>query len=172
MVLNDWRDVLDAVSGVATICLSAASIYIAVAVHRWQKNAARVTGQVLFSELARNYNELVLRQPELQEIERRRHPFGELELSDVRKMFFQFLLLNEACTRFAAMTSDAHDKEPCEVSFKNLAYVMYADRCFIEQHCLPRGYAADFCSALQAEWARIDAKQSAGARACVGGGQL
>ena len=155
MELKDWADLARIVTSFASLAVLCFTAYIAWSVKKWQVDAAKSNMSSQTTEHMRQYNMLVLSDPDLQDFEAKMHPHDDLNRSDVKKMYQYFILLNVQHSRFVSNNSKIIDEHFYIESIKNTSRMTYTDREFIENNCLKRGYPESFANELRGEWKKI-----------------
>lgn len=156
--LEHYANTAKIVTSFASVMVLSVSATTAIYIYLWQRKSARIEATKKLNDDLREYNMLVIKTLELQELEASSHPWGDrkLEISEVKKMYYYFILLNVSYNLYAAYSIDSIDKGVYRAQLDNTANNTCADRNFIEQHVFPRGYKEEFCKELIGRWDFIE----------------
>ncbi|MGH1439399.1 MAG: hypothetical protein ACRBBR_04730 [Cellvibrionaceae bacterium] len=102
MELEDWANIARIITSIASLAVLCFTAYIAWSVKKWQIDAAKSNVSSQTTEHMRQYNMLVLSDPDLQDFEAKTHPFKDLSRNNIKKMYRYFILLNVQHSRFIA----------------------------------------------------------------------
>jgi uncharacterized membrane protein len=155
LTLSDWADIARIVTSIASVLVLAASATAAVLVYRWQRKLARIEATRKLNDDNRAYNLLVIENEDLQSLDAQRHRWGQLENSDVKKMFSYFILVNISYNLYEAYLNNAVDKNVYRSQLDNCANTTYLEKDFVLQHVFPRGYKEGFCNEIKERWEAI-----------------
>ena len=152
MTLQDAAHLAQIVSGIAQVLFLTVSTTVAVLVYRWHRSNAHIEAERRLSEDLRHYNNMILEDEELQDIEVENHPHGNLDRDGVKRMYKHFIRMNISMNLWEARRRNAVSEKRFLTHLNNLAMQTYRDRDFIMQHVLPRGYPEDFRELLLNTW--------------------
>ncbi len=153
MGLKDFAAIAEIITSVATVLILGTSATVAVMLYKWHRDTAKISNNRLLNENLRHYNELMISNEQLQDLDIKRHRWGNLEKDELIMMYQYFIYLN--LTQSAFKARKALDNEVFESQLNNAANLTYKDREFINQHVFPRGYSGGFQSELKKRWEKI-----------------
>ncbi len=150
---------LTQISEFASLVTAFATLVLAFLIYRWTRLLEKNSQAQQMNHDFQEFNKLVISNDELAEIERANHPFGDLSVPDVKKMYFYFLWLNIADNTLRTRDNALIDPELADSRMSNQALVTFSDRNFIEAHVFPRGYENQkICKELRKRWKALELK--------------
>jgi hypothetical protein len=134
------------------------TIGIAYIVYRWAKKTENANATREAQNEWQQYNQLVLTNPDVAQVDRNLHQHGDISAEDHRKMFVYFMILNMGLNIWISKQNKLIRPDIAVSINKNISSLLHKDKDFIEQHVFPRGYPDLFAELLREHWQGIDAK--------------
>jgi uncharacterized membrane protein len=156
MTLEESAQIAKIITSLVSVFLLTISVIVAVSVYRWQRHKEKIDTARRLAEDLRHYNELVLKNEDLQEIAAASHRWGHLDKKDVVRMYRYFVLFNVALSLFEAKGKKAVNTATYEAQMNTFANTTFADKDFVKQHVFPRGYTKEFRKEIGDRWLLID----------------
>lgn len=147
------------IADAASIVTAIATAIIAYRVFIWSKSTEIANQSRQTNNEWQSFNQMVLEDNELLQLEADLHPYGKLDRSGAKKMYFYFMWVNLADNTLRARKLGRIDDDLAEERLRNQALVTYLDRGFIEQHVFSRGYQRDVCREFRERWQELDTKE-------------
>lgn len=146
---------VEIVTNIAIFIALTTSAIVAILLYKWHQRSARITNNRLLNEDMRHFNELIISNDKLQDLEIERHTWGNLEKDQIITMYQYFILLNTTQSAWKAFDRKALDKELYDSHANNTAKLTHKDRDFITKHVFPRGYNKNFQKEIEKRWETI-----------------
>jgi len=156
MDLETLASISKIVSSIASVLLLGVSVTVGIFVYKWQRESSKISCIQKLHDDLRFYNQLVLENDDLQDMEVKLHRWGTITKDEVKKMYYYFILFNVTYNSYEAANRGAINKLVYESQVNNVANTTYDEREFIKKHVFPRGYENGFRKIILSKWELID----------------